>query len=214
MRGRAAWRVAASSDTTSGLAAVARDKRARGRYERIGEEVRYKVDRYKRTWGERARYAVARILGRTRETEMRLVKKERREEGRKEDVEGQDGRRSSRSAVQSSTKKSVGPPHRRSSLLLIPTAVLRLYLVPPSSSIPNSLLALSRLFPPSFPLRGRRSSPFRPFCFSLFLALSSRFSRLFFLSFSLRFCRALAISIVSSSPFRQHSDSALVLVLQ
>lgn len=120
---------------------------------------------------ERALYAVARILERTRETEMRRRRRNggRREEGRKEDVEGQDGRRgSSNGAVQSSTKKSVGPPHRRSSLLLIPTAVLRLYLVPPSSSNPSPFPAS---FPPRSPLYGRRSSPFLPFCFSLSLAL-------------------------------------------
>lgn len=112
---------------------------------------------------------------------------EKKKEGRKEDVGGQDGRRNGAAAVQSSTGKSVGPPQRRPSPLLIPTAVLRLYLVPPSSSCPSSPCPFSPRFSPRSLFPGCAAASFSfspsasrasPGCFSLFL--------------SLRFCRALA----------------------
>lgn len=91
-------------------------------------------------------------------------------------------------AVQSSTGKSVGPPHRRPSPLLIPTAVLRLYLVPPSSSCPSSpfLAYLSLLVPsrPAWPLflfllfcLSRFSRPFSSLSRSVSVALSPSRSR-------------------------------------
>lgn len=54
VRGRAAWRVAASSGATSGQAFTVpahRSALARARGTRVGEEVRYKVGRYRRTRG-------------------------------------------------------------------------------------------------------------------------------------------------------------------
>lgn len=114
-------------------------------------------------------------------------------EGRKEDVGGQDGRRNGAAAVQSSTGKSVGPPQRRPSPLLIPTAVLRLYLA--ASFVLLPVFSLPFLAPPrpSFPLSRPRAADasfsFSPVCLS-------RFSRLCFSLFlSPRFCRALAVSV-------------------
>lgn len=120
-------------------------------------------------------------------------KKKEQLEGRKEDVGGQDGRRNGAAAVQSSTGKSVGPPQRRPSPLLIPTAVLRLYLVASFVLLPVfSLPFLAPLLSPRslFPGRAADASfSFSPVCLS-------RFSRLCFSLFlSLRFCRALAVSV-------------------
>lgn len=86
------------------------------------------------------------------EEEEEEKKKKEQLEGRKEDVGGQDGRRNGAAAVQSSTGKSVGPPQRRPSPLLIPTAVLRLYLVPSFVLLPVFSLPFLAPLLPSFPL--------------------------------------------------------------
>lgn len=137
----------------------------------------------------------------TREKERdKVVRKER-----------EDGRRTSESkmaaaatAVQSSTGKSVGPL-RCPSLLLIPTAVLRLYLVPPSSHS-ATLFALSHLL---WPLRSSFVAAVFLF-FSLLLRLTSSraLSAVFlfpslFLSFSPCFRRVLSVPW-SLSPSPSH----------
>lgn len=174
----------------------------------VGEEVRYKAAaRQRRTRGScRAR---APSLTHTRPTQHGVddeeVKKER--EAKKEDVGGQDGRRSRRGPVLYGEKRrtsasSVSPfnSHRCPSSVL-GSSFVPLCLSSPFLALLAPLLPLSRrpsLFPfLSFCLSSTSSLPLSALLPALFLSLSLSFFSSFSLSFSFSLCfrRALFVFV-------------------